>query len=88
MQLHENSDGASIMTFSNDQFADNRFIISADPSITAGTNAVMNLAWGSASNPAAMSSIMTLDGATNNVVVNPTNIAEQFGNWEYSMTLM
>ncbi len=79
LQLHEASDGPSILTFSNDQFANNRFIISADPSNTAGTNASMVFGWGNTTNPSSAARILTLDGATNGVAIDPTNMADQVG---------
>jgi len=63
--LHENSNDAAQLMFSNDQFANNRFYISADPSNTSGTNASMRLGWGSTGGTA--NDIITLDGSTNHV---------------------
>lgn len=67
LQLHETSNDAAHITFSNDQFADNRFFILADPSNTGGDNAAMRLGWGSIGNVA--NDILVLDGATNHVGV-------------------
>jgi hypothetical protein len=64
LQLHENSNDAANLTFSNNQFANSRFYISADPSNTAGTNASMRLGWG---NNTVQNDIITLDGSTNHV---------------------
>lgn len=65
MQFHENSNDASFITFSNDQFVNNRFFIAADPSNTAGVNATMRLGWGSIAG--SVNNILTLDGSTNHV---------------------
>ncbi len=66
LELHENSDGSAKLVFSNNQFADNRFYISGDPSNTAGVNASMKFGWGNV-NTGIFSTIMNLDGATDNV---------------------
>lgn len=64
-QFHENSNDASLLTFSNDQFTNNRFYIRADPSNTSGVNASMSLGWGNTTGTA--NDIITLDGSTNHV---------------------
>lgn len=64
--LHDNSNGSAKLLFSNNQFADNRFYISGDPSNTTGVNASMKFGWGNV-NTGVFSTIMQLDGATDNV---------------------
>ena len=53
LELHEESDSAAMITFSNNEFANNRFFIEGDPSSTGSEPALMNLGWGSTLNPSA-----------------------------------
>jgi len=64
LQLHENSNDAAQLVFTNNQFTDNRFYINADPSNTTGVNASMRLGW---RNTGTANDIITLDGSTNHV---------------------
>ncbi len=66
LRLHENSNGSAKLVFSNDEFVDNRFFISGNPSNVGGINASMKFGWGNA-NSGVFSTIMQMDGATDNV---------------------
>ena len=78
LQLHENSNGAAILGFSNDQFANNRFFISADPTPTGALNAEMNFRWGDATNAASLVEFITLNATDERVeVARNLNLAHQ-----------
>lgn len=68
-QFHEDSNGAASISFSNNQFANNRFYILADPSNTSGVNARMRLAWANIGT-SEIHNLMYLDASDYNVGIN------------------
>lgn len=70
LHLHENSNDGVFLGFSNDQFVNSRFFISADPSNTGPENAMMKFGWGSLTNSALQSDILILDAADDNIGIN------------------
>ena len=75
LELHEESDSSSLITFSNNQFADNRFFIKADPSTTGGVNALLRVGW---TDMTSASDILNIDATENNIGIN-TLPDEDFG---------
>lgn len=76
LQFHEKSFGSSVITFSNNQFPNNRFVISADPSNTAGVDAKMSLGWASVGGVS--SDILTINAAHNKVSINGDDESDDY----------
>ena len=70
LELHEESDSSSLITFSNNQFADNRFFIKADPSSTGGNPALMTLGWGNIANSSIREDYVVINAASDEIGLN------------------
>jgi|GEM_PF-2074435 len=71
-QLHEQSNGAAVLTFSNQQNPNSRWFLRGDPTTTGVVNAQLRLGW---TNQAAIDkSIMILDAKDYNIGINTPSL--------------